>query len=553
MKLEELLQKYAGKLLKPKEESQEKTQRRILKPYYLVTDGRGLKDRLAPLVDCEIFSIGIEAVSKPVTSHEIQILDKEDPIPNTIRLIRIAIPNQSVIVIDWWSMLKAKANTKSLKELLSSPATKIFHNAKKDLKLLSKAGFSVKPPLFDTMLASQLLMGNGLKPHEYMLANLTWEYLRKGLSIDPYTRDWKEELTSEQLKYTAKASSFLLSLRETLISKLKEEGLMKVAELEFRCLPAVVEMEMNGIKINVRKWRILRKSIRKGKPKATNEETFCKSLSKHIYPPTEKIHPEYKQIGTATGRFSCSNPNLHSIPRDEKFRRCFIPEPGNKLIIADYSQIQLRIAAEISKDKRMIKAFKKRKDLHRLTASLITGKELDQVTDEDRKAAKAVNFGLIFGMGAKGLQAYAQESYGVTLSEKRSRAFRERFFESYPDLAGWTRQIWEDKPKEARTLSGRRRQWQEQAKLTELCNTPIQGTEADIVKEALARLVKRLEHIGAKIVGCIHDEILVEAPEDSAEEVAKTLKKTMEKAGGKYLKKVPVVAEVKVASSWAEK
>jgi DNA polymerase I len=609
MELGELLQKYTGKPYQPKDENQEKTQSHISKPYYLVTDERGLKNRLTPLVYCEVFSIGIETVSESATSHEIPILDKEIPIPDTIRLIRIAVPDKPVIVIDWWSILKA--NTKPLKELLDSPATKIFHNAKQDLKLLSKAGFSVKPPLFDTMLASRLLMGSGQKPHEYMLANLTWEYLRKWLSIDPYTREWKDALTPAQLEYTAKASLLLLSLKETLISKLKEEGLTKVAELEFKCLPAVVEMEMNGIRIDTAKWKTLKNKLKKDKAKAskalmghfkedvdlnnsekvlealkkmgikvkdtnrttliplaikhpvvdslldyrkkTTEETFSKSLSKHIHPITKKIHPKYNQIGAVTGRFSCSDPNLHSIPKDEKFRSCFIPEPGYKLVIADYSQIELRIAAEITEDKRMIKAFKKGEDLHRLTASLITKKPLDQVTDEDRRVAKPVNFGLIFGMGPKRLQIYAQESYGVEMSEKKATAFRERFFKGYPELTKWIRKIGKNKSKETRTLSGRRRQWQESAKLTELCNAPIQGTGADIVKEALGMLMKSLKGTGSRIIGCIHDEILVEAPEDSAEEVAKALKKTMEKAGKKYLKKVPVIADVEVANSWAEK
>ena len=123
-------------------------------------------------------------------------------------------------------------------------------------------------------------------------------------------------------------------------------------------------------------------------------QNFTGKLPDHVNPHTGRIHANFNQLGAATGRFSCTDPNLQGIPRAKEFRRCFKAAAGHKLVIADYSQIELRIVAEISGDQRMIDAYRDGVDLHRLTASLISGKTLDQVTAKDRQSAKAVNFGL---------------------------------------------------------------------------------------------------------------------------------------------------------------
>jgi DNA polymerase-1 len=281
--------------------------------------------------------------------------------------------------------------------------------------------------------------------------------------------------------------------------------------------------------------------------------TFATSLPEHIHPRTGRIHATYWQLGAATGRFSCSDPNLQQIPKDKVFRECFIAALGYRLVIGDYSQIELRTAAELSQDARMVEAYGRGEDLHALTASLLLGKSLDQVTRAERQAAKAVNFGLIFAMGAPGLQAYAKNVYGVTLSLEEAVAFRERFFTSYPGMVEWHRRIREEgPPRESRTLSGRRRQWRESPGVAALYNTPVQGTAADITKQALAWLPQALAGTDAKIVGTVHDEILVEAPEENAESVAQILKATMELAGQVYLKTVPVIADIRIGLSWAE-
>jgi DNA polymerase-1 len=240
------------------------------------------------------------------------------------------------------------------------------------------------------------------------------------------------------------------------------------------------------------------------------------------------------------------------MPRTAAFRRCFIAPPGSRLVIADYSQIELRVMAELSGDPRMLAAYQAGEDLHTLTAALLLDKAIAQVTSAERQAAKAVNFGLIYAMGAEGLHAYAQHSYGVTLTLEEARSFRERFFEAYTGVAEWQQQIRETMPlTESRTVSGRRRQWSEPPGIAALYNTPVQGGAADIIKRALGLLPEALQGTGAVLVGTVHDEILVEAPEARAPEVASILKTTMEQAGQTYLSRVPVVADVRIASSWA--
>ena len=281
---------------------------------------------------------------------------------------------------------------------------------------------------------------------------------------------------------------------------------------------------------------------------------FSEALPKHIHPTTRRIHPNYWQLGAATGRMSCSNPNLQQIPRSDDFRRCFVPAPKHKIIVADYSQIELRVAAEISNDQTMIKAYQEGKDLHALTASLVTGKPLGAITKDERQQAKAVNFGLTFGMGAKGLQSYARNSYGVEMTEHQAETFRNRFFEAYKGIAEWHGKVRNNPSRVTRTLGGRRRLWvAEVAKLTARLNTPVQGSAGDILKKAMAMLPQALDGTGARIIGTVHDEIILEVPEERDKGVAHILKKTMEEAGGYYLKKVPVKVEVSTADSWAEK
>ncbi|SKB13682.1 DNA polymerase I (fragment) [Planktothrix sp. PCC 11201] len=281
------------------------------------------------------------------------------------------------------------------------------------------------------------------------------------------------------------------------------------------------------------------------------------ALPKHIHPKTGRIHPSYRQCGARSGRFSCQQPNLQNIPRNctaKGMRTCFISAPGYQIIKADYSQIELRIVAEISSDRRMLNAYSKGEDLHALTASLITGKLLEQITPEDRQIAKSVNFGLIYGMGAAKLQAYAEEKYDVLLTLEEAKLFRKRFFTAYQGVKNWHEQVrktvYAQGQREIRTIGGRRRRWASKPRLCELLNHPVQGTSADLLKVAIARLFEVLPDTEAKLIGVVHDEILLECPQQTLEKTTRLLKTVMIEAGQQYLQQVPIEVDVNTALSW---
>ena len=281
--------------------------------------------------------------------------------------------------------------------------------------------------------------------------------------------------------------------------------------------------------------------------------SFIHPIPKQVHPKTGRLHPRYGQIGAHSGRMSCGGPNIQQIPRDAAFRQCFTAPKGRKLVIADYSQIELRVIAEISGDERMIRAYREGQDLHRLTASLILGKPFDAISKEERQAAKAVNFGLVFGMGAAGLQSYSAETYGVTMTMKQAEVFKARFFKGYQGLARWHQRIKLERALESRTLAGRKHTYRMQSGLAGRYNTPVQGTAADIVKNAMGMLYHALKDFDAAMVAVVHDEIVLECCENQAQEVAKVLKQTMEQAGSMYLRSIPVIADAHIAESWAEK
>jgi DNA polymerase-1 len=281
--------------------------------------------------------------------------------------------------------------------------------------------------------------------------------------------------------------------------------------------------------------------------------TFLYTLPEHLNPNSKRLHPRYGQNGAFSGRMSCGNPNIQQIPRGKEFRACFNAPHHRKLVIADYSQIELRVIAEYAKDETMIKAYKEGEDLHRLTASLILQKDLKDITKEERQAAKAVNFGLVFGMGAAGLQAYAADTYGAKMTMDEAQVFKKRYFQAYKGLNQWQLDIKRSLPISSRTLAGRKHNYSDDAGLSARFNTPIQGTAADILKNALGQLYLELKETNTFIVAVVHDEIVLECDENKSLEIAALLKKVMEEAGNRYLKRVPVIAEVVISDSWAGK
>ncbi|WP_330205495.1 bifunctional 3'-5' exonuclease/DNA polymerase [Cyanobacterium sp. Dongsha4] len=286
--------------------------------------------------------------------------------------------------------------------------------------------------------------------------------------------------------------------------------------------------------------------------------SFGDSLLKKINPITGRLHGSYWQLGSSAGRFTSSEPNLQQIPRNKEARSCFVASPNHKLVIADYSQIELRIASEVANDHTMIEAYNNGEDLHKLTASIVLNKPLDEVTKEDRQIAKSANFGLIYGASVNGFRGYAESNYGIKLSESEAKKIMDNFFKSYSGLSQWHKKtkskIYNQGVSETRTLSDRIRYF-DNASPQQILNTPIQGTGADMLKLALGRLVSALKPFNgkARILATVHDEIILEAHEDIAEDVAKTLTEVMVSSGKEFLKRVPIEADSSIGNNWADK
>jgi DNA polymerase I len=266
-----------------------------------------------------------------------------------------------------------------------------------------------------------------------------------------------------------------------------------------------------------------------------------------------RVYADWMQVGPATGRMACRNPNLQNIPRSSAPRGCFKAPPRRKLIIADYSQIELRVAAKIACDQAMLSAYADGEDLHTRTAKSITRKQ--QITKADRTAAKAVGFGLLYGMGAKGLRDYARSSYGVETTLEEATHYRTRFFEAYPDLRRWHEVVIRSNPEEARTLLGRRRG--SLRSFREALNHPIQGTAADGQKLALALLwERRHECPHAFPTQVVHDEIVIECDTDKAEEAREWLMSAMVDGMDAVVNAnephVPIEVEATISDSWVK-
>ena len=263
-----------------------------------------------------------------------------------------------------------------------------------------------------------------------------------------------------------------------------------------------------------------------------------------------RVYPEFKQIGAITGRMASMNPNVQNIPRN--LRGIFKAEEGNVFVIADFSQIELRIASEYVGEEKMLQAFRQGKDLHRYTASIFLGKPEEDITKEERQLAKAVNFGLIYGISAKGLVEYAK-TYGIDLSLESAQKIRDSFFEYYTSFKAWhervKRELKEYKESRGHTLLGRP---YVAHTFPDAVNYPIQGTGADLLKLSVLMFDAELrkEGLKAKVVNLVHDEILVECKEEYAEYIKELLKRAMLHAGRVILKQVPVEVEVFVNNRW---
>ena len=266
------------------------------------------------------------------------------------------------------------------------------------------------------------------------------------------------------------------------------------------------------------------------------------------------VRASYMQLGADTGRMSCIKPNNQQIPRDDTFRRCVEAPDGWTLVDADFSQMELRLAACLANDETMIEAFKNNKDLHTVTAEAIGC---------ERQIAKSANFGLLYGSGAKGLRNYAGAS-GITMTEEKAAAIRHEWLITFKGIAQWQ----QDNALRANETEGnawaevrvpvsemRRYLKGDLNRLTVRCNTPIQGAGAAILKCSLGNLWPLVKEAGedvVRIAAAVHDEILLLVREETADEWAAVLKQVMEEAEAMWLGEIPSLAEVSIGKTWRE-
>jgi DNA polymerase-1 len=421
-------------------------------------------------------------------------------------------------------------------------------------------------------------------------------------------------LTGEQLHYAAEDALVLLPLHAELMRKVAGAAMKQVAEIEMRCLPAVVWLSRSGAPFDKATWETLAAQaaqeaqdlarrldeaapardgyldkaiawnwsspeqvqeafaaagvtlestdddalaganhplaalVRQYRSAAKLASTYGAKWIKDAYH-DGRLHAAWKQLGCITGRMASASPNLQNLPGDSRYRACFRAPAGRTLIKADYGQIELRIAAKVTADKAMLDAYAKGEDLHTLTARRLTGRE--SVTKEERKLAKPVNFGLIYGLSAGSLRRKAKAEYGLDLTAADAERYRAAFFAGYPGVADWHRRLRRESTPDVRTLAGRRCLLPDKHFYGTRANYTVQGTGGDGIKLALALLWERRGQCpGALPVLAVHDEIVIECEASQADAAAVWLKAAMEDAMRPWMSPVPVVVDVAIGQSW---
>lgn len=289
--------------------------------------------------------------------------------------------------------------------------------------------------------------------------------------------------------------------------------------------------------------------------------TYGENIKAFINPKTTRLHPEYKLAYTDTGRLSSMKPNIQNFPREEWYRKLFVPEKGNVFVCADFSQVEVRVAAILSHEERMIKAYREGKDLYKHTASLLLHKPEAEITKAERQQAKAVVLGLQFGMGASTLCKYAL-NYGVVLSEEESKTLVAGYRQAYPMLYEWqlnTTALAKEILK-CETVCGMKRKLDEENYYTCSLNTPVQGSAAEVILYVLWKLDKTIcdNNIPARIVATVHDEVLVECDKRVGEKVKVLLQDTMLEAFRFVFNRIGIngadanIVEAHIGRNWYE-
>lgn len=533
--------------------------------------------------------------------------DPLNPRRSHIRLLSLALPEKTPWLID----LQATGyDLGDLGRAIESSQL-IIHNARFDLGFVAHHLGLHPQKVFCTLTAARLLTAG--KRMSNSLADVLRRYEIADISKGLGRSDWGAMIFDDQLEYAAADVIHLHALRECLDKDLHKAKLDDVWAMEQSLIPIVVRMEETGFKVDqaalnrIRDQNRIKATELAGQVQTALNATFnpgspdqlinafrnvgieldstaeavlaeldhpaaglvlsmrgAEKMAQQAQSLLEaiesdgRIHAHFDATGTEAGRFSSSSPNLQNIGRGE-LRECFIADEGKILVCADYSQIELRVAAAIANESKMIEAYQSGADLHRRTAALVLGKSEAEVTKDDRQLAKAVNFGLLYGQSAPGLVRYAKTSYGVDLKLADAHRIRERFFQAYNGLAKWHEDTRKkangDALTETRTRLGRRRfmpQGEDRfwARFSGALNTPVQGGAADGLKRALILLSDRLP-AHAVMISTVHDEIIIECRTSDADTVSRMMEDSMASAMADIYPEIPVEVEAHTGNTWA--
>lgn len=500
-------------------------------------------------------------------------------------------------------MYKGSVNSELLREYLESrKAKKVCHDSKEAFHTLRHGGIGLEGVVFDTMIAAYLVYP-GRKAYD--LAGLSVEYtgasnpsvilkLKDALETEMAARgvsDLFYDIEMPLSRVLAEMEEFGVAIDaarlETLSERLSaslaslEDEIYHLAGGEFNVnspqqLSAVL-FEKLGMKpekktktgystdvsvlMKLKDEHPIVDKILSFRELAKMKSTYMDALPPMIDPETGRIHTNFNQVGTSTGRLASEKPNLQNIPvRGEwgaRIREAFIPgREGWSIMSADYSQIELRVLAHMSEDEKLLEAFERGEDIHTATAEAMMGIEKKDITPDHRRVAKAINFGLVYGMSSFGLAAQ------LGIDESEARGYIDKYFEQYPTVRGFIDTVVEEAKSQGfvRTLLGRIRYIPELSagdyntrRLGErlAINTKIQGTAADIIKVAMIEIDKQLKEYSYKtrMILQIHDELVFEVPKDELEKTKTLVIYQMENA---RKLKAPLAVNVGVGENWAE-
>ena len=576
-----------------------------------------------------------------IERHPVIEVDSEttglDPLTDRIVLLQIGVHGKSFV----FDVRDGNVEPSMFKHLLESKQhLKLLQNAVFDYEML-KTNFNIElERVYDTMLAEQLLyLGLHRKAG---LQHLVSKYLHLNMpkDIGRTFQNYNQEYQEYQLRYAANDVVVLKDIYNLQLLKLRQDDLMRAAQLEFDFIKPMAEMELNGMLLDVPQWRSIlgemvveRDRSRIQLADAFNqtidqttlfgvsllnldspaqvikclgnlgvevESSDVKELKKHkknpivkllldyrkyskfittygepmidrIHPLTGRLHTRFKQM-VDTGRMSSSNPNLQNIPKEQKYRACFVARPGYKLITCDMSQAELRILAAYSQDPVFLDAFAKGLDLHARTAADLFGVTYDEVMaekkmkDDDSKNrhyranVKALNFGLIYGLTKVGL-ALAMET-----SEREAQKLIGMYFGKYTSIKTWLDAAAKFAVKNgySTTRSGRRRYYNMPDPSSENFNKmrggierqgknhPIQGTNACTIKQSMNYIVDRIKSYDARLLLTVHDEVIVEAKEEQAQEVSAVVSQSMVDGFAEFVPEVAMVADADIENYWVK-